>query len=150
MVVGLEVVSVVVVCAFCLLALLLPPTGMRRKVELACALGRVCQNFVMKRLVKRERGGRGGFQKGARLTPELKSRDVPRTQMTTRAAPARTTSLKPRVRATLRPYSSKPTILSCVLSYHVVLGWVMNWKPWTVVLEHVAWGLQRGKVCGGV
>lgn len=52
----------------------------------------------------------------------MKSREVPRTQMTTRAAPARTTSLKPRVRATLRPYSSTPTILTCVLSYHVVLG----------------------------
>lgn len=57
---------------------------------------------------------------GARRTPELKSRDVPRTQMTTRAVPARMTNLKPRVRATLRPYSSTPTMMSC--------GHVMPWR----------------------
>lgn len=65
--------------------------------------------------------------------------------MTTRAAPASTTSLKPRVRATLRPYSSTPTMLFCVWSYHVVCE-----------LEDVGGGLQtrcldvqRGKVWGG-
>lgn len=60
--VGLEVVWVVVVCAFCLLALV-PPTGMRRNVELACALGFVCQYSVMTGLVKRERGKGGGVPK---------------------------------------------------------------------------------------
>lgn len=73
------------------------------------------------------RGTEGkGASNGGRRTPELNSRDVPKTQMTTRAAPASTTSLKPRVRATLRPYSSTPTMLCCVWSYHVVLGWVQT------------------------
>jgi hypothetical protein len=77
--------------------------------------------------------------KGGRRTPELKSREVPRTQMTMRAAPARATSLKPRVRATLRPYSSTPTMLSCVLSRHVMAGSV-----WTRNREGGSWNTLLG------